>query len=280
MYLISKVMNELIELFKNQHGYYSKSLQFQVVIFSILIILFFNTYFKSNYGFVIILIVFTLYLANLYVTINQTSLQDFNKDTMYKLRVLQSKIDEYQNKLQTRFKKSNKLTQKQQKNLKLDSMYLDANLIHFLYSILPIYEYNDSEFYSLLNGTNNILTLRKEIEEIYESNKKFPENISQMLEASLILKTKTVNNLHNFIYSIPKTNTMYKYLDEITNHYNILITRNIDKIYKMYNLNIKRNGINNSTLFITYDNTKSFDTTSNHSTIGGNLSNKLIPFFA
>jgi len=141
----------------------------------------------------------------------------------------------------------------------LDYLYLDTNLIVFLHSIIPLHEFNKDEFYKLLIGTNNILRLRGEIEAFYKANKSYPTNIAQMFEDAIYLKTKVLNNMHNFIYSVPKTNVMYNYVDQTTDRYNVLITKNLDKIHLYYKNNFKKTGFTNNSTVIHYKATKPFD---------------------
>jgi radical SAM superfamily enzyme with C-terminal helix-hairpin-helix motif len=124
-------------------------------------------------------------------------------------------------------------------------------MIEFLYSIKKLSEWDQSEFYLLLKGTNNILKLKNEIEEYYDKNKKYPDNIYQMFEQALLLRKNTINNIHAFIYNIPKTAILYDYLDKITNRYMILISRNTDKMYCYVQNHIKQVGINSDTKYKT-----------------------------
>lgn len=279
-------MNELVDLFTKKHGYYSKNLQFKAIVIIILIIIFFNIYFRNNYGFIIILLAFAFYISNIYVKLNESGVDDFNKNTMYRLNSLQTQLDSYFIKLQNRYSKTNikgkgnKISSDVIKwRYELDALYIDAHMIHFLYEISNIYQYNEPEFYLLLKGTNNILRLLDQIETVYEENNQLPENTSEMFQSALQLKANTVNNLHNFIYTIPKSNKMSKYLKNITDTYNVLISRNLDKIYKLYKLNIKIRGIDNSTKFITYDDTKPYDIHDNHTMNPNDKNSKLISFY-
>ena len=94
----------------------------------------------------------------------------------------------------------------------LDSLYIDANLIHFLHSIKALSDYNLNEFFELLKGVNSILKIKNDIDEYYNANGYYPDNTSELFEGSLELRKNVVNNLHNFIYTVPKINKMYKYL--------------------------------------------------------------------
>jgi hypothetical protein len=99
----------------------------------------------------------------------------------------------------------------------------------------------------------------KEIEEYYAENKKYPQNINEMFEQSLMLRSNTINNLHRFIFAVPKTNMMYDYTNKIIKRYMVLISRNTDKIYEYVQDNIKITGINTNTKFVSYNNTRPYD---------------------
>lgn len=245
-----------MELFIN------KSFLFKVVVLIILIFFIFTYIFPENYANVIILIVFAVIIAKYYIEYNESSVLDKNHVIMNHLMTLQETVNRYidKNKGKMNIKLSNDDINKIYKNNRLDNLYIDSNMIEFLYSIINLYEYNDSEYYLLLKGTNNILKLRNEIETYYESNKMYPDNINQMMETALLLRSNTINNMHNFIYSVPKTNMMYKYVNNIINRYMILISRNTDKIYAYVLDNRKLKGINSeSNLALSYDNVKPYD---------------------
>lgn len=274
---------ELIELFQNKTGYYNKQIKFEVILLSIGIILLLTRSFDKTYAFVIILLAFVLFISNTYVNIKNNSLGDFNKITMFKLNSLKNKTDDYsqykmrqfyQGKLAKTKQSVNSMENSQYSN-KLNSLYIDSNMIHFLYSILPLYQYNPNEFFLLLKNTDQLLQIKKEISEFYEANKKYPENIAEMFEISIGLKTSGINHLHNFIYSVPKLNRMYNYMNNVVDRYNILISRNTDDIHKAYLHHNKLTGINNSTKIVSYNTTKPYDPLLNH-----NSNNpKLIPFY-
>ena len=267
----------------------------------------------NNTGiFVILAISFSLYISNIYVkvnTIQNNDLDDDNKQTFIKLNTLQSKVYNYiRNQIIQSTSNGLKLPKNDQivllnKN-KLEYLYIDSTLINFLYSILPLYDYNPDNFYLLLKGTNNILKLQKEIEDYYLSNKdnkqetlfiqklpsfrtdpipkiepKFLENLSEMFEIAIQLKTECINNLHNIIYTVPKTNKMYTYIDNVIQRYTILINRHLDVFQKYNNDSIKFTGITNRTKFINYKHTKGFDRLLNHSIIPSKEHGNLIQLY-
>lgn len=280
------MFTEIRDLFVIEHGSFSKILQFETLIITIAIIMFFTTFFDRSYGFVIMLIVFAIYIANQYVIIRNNKTQDFNRVTMMKLNSLQNKSIEYINsqvKLMNSNSNSAKIPQsdidKLYQSHTLDSLYIDANLIHFLFSIIKLYDYNPGEYYSLLQGTNNILKIKRDIDLFYETNGSYPDNTSELLQGALELKAKAINNMHNFIYNVPKMNIMYSYVNESIGRYSVLISRITDDIYNSYKKNIKIRGINSQTKFVNYNSTKHFDAMDNYSPIPNDTENKIVQFY-
>lgn len=275
-------MDNLQNLFTKQHGSFFKSLQFNTIVVFLIVVFFFTYYFKNSYGFVIILIVFALFVSNSYVNVETEKVSDFNEITLAKLQKLQNFINSVlENKLRLLNKKM--LTPREKQKLYrsnvLDSLYIDANIIHFLESILPMAKYNETQFLLILNGTNNILKIKKEIDTYYNSNKTYPENTSELFQTANNLKINVINDIHEFIYTIPKNQTMRNYLRDIIDRYSVLIGRVTDSIHRSYKNNIKQRGINASTNFVSYDQTKPFDELSNHPTIPELNNNKLQRFY-
>lgn len=268
-------MDELQELFLNSQGEYKRQIQFNSLLIASFILMFFSYYYNNTqYAHIIALILFATFIANKYVKIEKFKLEGTNEQTMIKLNLLQEKVDLYLiNKMQFIEKTSGKkvfsktIQNQILKNNYLDSLYIDANLIHFLHSVLPLYQYNPQEFYLLLKGTNQILKIRNDIERFFSANNKYPQNISEMLEIAIGLKTNTTNNMHNFIYTVPKIKIMNDYVDKVIQRYSVLVSRNINMIHKYYLDNIQKTGINNSTKFVSYNKTKPFDKYSNHQII-------------
>ena len=273
-------MDDIINLFTKEHGIYNQKFKFHTILFFIIVLVVSTKFnFFNNSVYIILTFVFALLLTNLYVKVNKNELSDKNKTTYLKLESLQDKTYQYiKHKINISSIGVQKISEKETSLLfdknKLDSLYIDSNMIDFLYSIIQLYEYNENEYYLLLKGTNNILKLRKDIETFYDSENSYPENIHEMLQIALQLKINCMNNIQNFIYSVPKTNKMYTYIDDIIQTYNILVTRNI-KIIHQYHLDyIKKNGINNATIFIDINSSKGYDQYSNHSIIPGKNQNK------
>ena len=138
-------MDDVINLFTKEHGVYKKIFKFQVILFFV-IMLFILTKLNlfSDSIYVLIAIIFTLYITNLYVRMNQSDLSDNNKIIHLKLETLQSKVYQYvKYKISTASSSGQKLSkgeiQKIYDKNRLDALYIDANMIVFLHSILPLY---------------------------------------------------------------------------------------------------------------------------------------------
>lgn len=265
-------MDEIVNLFTREHGVFQQLFKFEVVIVFIAITILFGKLLGQDYVGVIILTAFGLYLTNLYVKVNNTNVNDRNKDIYLQLQSLQNLTYAFiKYKINIVSTSSQSVTEEDKQKIfnknKLDSLYIDSNLIEFLSSITTLSEYNPFEFYMLVKGTNNILKLKNQMEKFYEANGDYPENINEMFEVTLQLKTNCMNNLQNFIYSVPKTNVMYKYIDNILNTYNILISKNIKEMHNYHRDYIRKHGVNNRTKFYNLEFAKDFDAMSNHPVI-------------
>lgn len=236
---------------------------FKIIVITGIVFAIFTYLFPNNYAFVITLIIFAVWVGNYYSNYTNKSITDTNNRIMYHLNVLQEISNMYIDKKLKDQRRQFKLGKNEidtiYNNNKLSYLYLDSNLIEFLHSIKILSEWNDNEFYLLLKGTNNILKLRNDIEEYYNANNNYPDNVIEIFEQSLILRTNTINNLHRFIYSVPKNNMMYNYTNKIIDRYMILISRNTDKLYYYTQDHIKMTGVNNSTKFISYNTTRPYD---------------------
>lgn len=275
-------MDPLFDLFYNQKTTYAKKLQFQIIIIMICISLFLFVFVRNNYGFLILLFAFLYFVSSNYLQMKKSEITDFNQITMIKLQTLQDISNKYILSL-SKLGYSQKAIDTMLKNNILDSLYLDANLISFLYSIIDINEFNPREFFILLKNTNNLLRIRRQIEEYIDSNNgETPENISEMFEMALQYKTYAKNNMHNFIYSIPKMQKMFKYIENIIERYTLLISRNTDIINAYNQYHLKNTNINTMTKFVSYNNTKPFDIYENYSsniTKNKNFKNKSFDFY-
>ena len=269
-------MNAIVNLFTKEHGYYQKLFQFETIIIFIVTIAIMSKLFGSLQTgvYIIILITFGFYVTNSYVQLTEDSAKDINKLTLFKLNSLQEKIYEY---IQFRVQQVSignqhlnaKDTQILYDKNKLNALYIDSSLIEFLYSIITIYDYNPNEFYLFIKGTNNILKQELEIKKFQDANGEnaYPENVQEMFELAIQFKTNCMNNLQNFIYSVPKTKIMYDYVDNILTSYSFLINKHLTKLHQYQKNYVKFVGINNRTKFIYLDQPKGFNELENHSMI-------------
>lgn len=278
-------MKNTIDLFLNSSSeYYNKLTQFQVIFIFLSLIYIFTTFFNKTYGFIIILLAFILYISETFVTVKKDFTLNENITTMNKLIYLQNIIDQHIYKsikkiqLETKFNNKDTFTYLFTKS-RLNNFYIDTNMINFLYSISPMSKYNSLEFYKMCIGTNNILKLKNQIDDFYMQDNDYPQNIAQMLEDAILLKSKCINNIHNFIYNIPKSNLMYNYIDSIVNRYTILITRNVDSIYKYYKKYNEKYGYNSSTKIITYNTTKPLDYFNDYDPIPKKYNKAIVDFY-
>lgn len=268
-------MDDIVNLFTKEHGVYKQMFKFNVIIlFVILLFILTKLDIFGNSIYILIAVIFALYITNMYVKTNQNDLSDNNKIIHLKLEGIQSKVYEYVNyKIAIATSGGLKLppadAQKLYEKNKLDALYIDANMIVFLHSILKLYDYNPQEYYLLVKGTNNILKLKHDIERFYEAEGEYPENIHEMLQIALQLKSNCMNNLQNFIYTVPKQNKMYTYVDNVIMTYNVLITRNIKQMHNYHVDYIRKNGIDINTTFIDINSSKPFDPLINRSLIPG-----------
>ncbi|NBU33720.1 hypothetical protein EB118_06035 [bacterium] len=220
-------------------------------------------YYNNNAYKLVIVLVFAIAIANVYAKGALESLDDTNKKILLKLNSLQLKVDEYLYKKQQSFNFPGVVI----KPRPLDALYTDAGMINFLYSIINLSNYNPQLYYMLLVGTNGILKIKLDISTYFTSNGEYPENTSEMFQDALSLRHNTINNIHDFVYTLPKTQLFFTYLQKVINRYMVLITRVTDSIHKLYNHNIKLRGINQRTTFVEYDRTKQFDVFLNDSVI-------------
>jgi hypothetical protein len=168
-----------------------------------------------------------------------------------KLNSIQNEINRYiSKKLRLKKIKNTKDIVSIRERNKMASLYMDANMIVFLESIIEMAEYNPDLYYKLIKGTNNILKIREDIENYLKANGEYTYGIHDQVDIVNNLKRNCIGNIHDFIYSIPKIPKMRDYVNKIITRYQQLITYNTDIIEKYSNDNIKINGVNNETKFV------------------------------
>lgn len=255
------MFDEVYKLFKNERG---RSIKFNTILIILIVLMVMNFYFSGKNNnidltSVIILIFFALIIANYYIRYEKENIDDFNINTMTKLAAIQSEMDsfiEYKAEFLRKTGAKNVDYHKLFKNKKVSSLYMDANIINFLHSVLKLSEWNKELYYKLTMRTNSILFILEEIERFNESNKNselsYQENIAEMLELSMELRLRAINDIHDFIYTIPKSNRTNIYLNNVSERYRVLITRVTDNIYTHYRRALDQRGITNMTKFVNY----------------------------
>ncbi len=244
----------IVKLIEHKPDSYSNLLETKSILLFLVIIFTIATIFRQVYFQVIILVVFAGFLVDKYIGIQYDTITDINVTIMSKLDNLQLKMYDYVelNILEKHIKVTQNDILEMKKSVQLDALYINADIIDFLDSISSLNDFNQHQFYKLLKGTNNIMRMRRDAEKYFKANKSYPENIQDMFRVSLNLKTKCLNNLQNFIYTIPKNNTFFQYLSDLTETFNTLVTRDIDKLYYYTIDDIKTRGITCSTVFPEY----------------------------
>jgi hypothetical protein len=245
----------VIELFSGTDGTFKNTLRKKSVFLAVLFTSSLVYIFKDEYYKILILLVCTVILVDGYISLHSDSLEDTNKQTLLKLNQIQMKIYDYVD-IDLKIKKiipSPMDLAKLYESVKMNAMYMDATMISFIHSILPMYEYSPEQFYRMTKGTNTILNMLLDIERFFKANNAFPNNTSDMLKRSLEIKSNCLNNIQNFIYSIPKEEAMFRYHYKLINRYNKLITSTINKIYEYDTANRKLIGVSSSTKFSDYN---------------------------
>lgn len=211
--------------------------------------------FDSDFWKVAVLVLVVAFALEQYVTYQFKAGKDTNEQILAKLNTLQAKMYDYVD----RDLKIKRIvpSPSQQKRLydsvKLTAMHLDSNLIGYLERISVMYDYNPEQYYKLVHGTDTILGMRRDIELYYTANANYPYNTADMLKRALEIKSNCVNNVHNFIYTVPKQADMYQYHSDIVQEYNELITVTINKIYTYSAEYTRINGIDATTKFTDYN---------------------------
>lgn len=140
-------------------------------------------------------------------------------------------------------------------------MYVDSDLIILFDNIkLDFYKYNPRVFENALKSCDNLLRLRYEMElellpqpkikNILENDYKEEEkeqipkktgliNSLQTFEAAEIQYHLCINYLHSYIVSVPSNRVLHNKFSNVIEKADILLKRNLDIIYHIYNDNRK-----------------------------------------
>lgn len=231
-------------LFLQEQSSFIKKTQFKILLLVTVISLILVFFFPKNYGFVILLIVFLYFISNEFVQVIDTTSTDWNQDTYYKLLNLQRIVDRHIQQQIIKKRIPVYLRKEIYERYRLSSLYTDSDFIHFFDSIKNLETYSPDEFFLILKGTNNILLIHKQMDDYFKSNGYFPENLIENIEIAFDLRTNCINNLHNFVYTIPKTNTIRNYHHKLIERYTVLINRHIDTLFDFKKKHILLTGIN------------------------------------
>lgn len=234
---------DITSLFLEKQTTYIKSLQFKTIVLVVIVGFFLTIVYPKNYGFVILLLLFLYLVGNEYIRMSYKQTNEQNKQIHHRLLILQRIIDQYI--VDEINKKQSKVIRKDiLKRYRLHSLYTDSDIINFLYDIRYFADRNPHEFYLLLKGTNNILFIKKQIEDYYMANGFYQENVIELIEIAEDLRSRCTNNIHNFIFTIHKSNKFYKYHETVTDRYMLLLRRHFDRLYdyiKIHQYNIGTN---------------------------------------
>ena len=244
-------MNNILDLIKSSDIKIKRFLQFKVIVLLVVFIVFFKLFWNGNYINIISLLAFGYYITNIYLQQNVITNSNVNQSIQLKLYKIQNMVDKYiKDKIHLKKIQKKKAQDYTINANKMSSLYIDANMIIFLESIIEMYDYNPDEYYQLVKGTNNILKIRLDIERYLEENNEYINGIHQQLDIANGLRINCINNVHNFIYTVPKVNKMTDYINKIIQRYTELIDSNINVIKSYSQDNILKNGINNNTQFL------------------------------
>lgn len=235
-----------------------KNAKFLYGVVSIAILFFLTTVVKIELGHLLAFIVVVIVIVSI-TAYNNERVDDFNKETEYKLKSLVDKAPEY--------------------------FHLDADMINLFFNIKQdLSEYNEDAYTKAIETADNLLRIRSDFEKKlckppvppnllknfgYESSEEDFLNTSnytfkddkkcdsilinayenyQVAEAQL---KKCMNYLHSLIISLPGVPVIHRKHEKIMDRAHILLKRNLDIIKNIYDKNLT---ITSDTKFISdYD---------------------------
>ena len=202
----------------------------------------------------IVILVFGIWIAETFITLKKRNITNFNEETLYKLQEIQKKMDEYIDYiiLKRKLKITDEGRQEWKNEYSIEYLYTSVDLIHFIYDILPFYEFNPDAFFKFVKGNNNILMLKRQSDDYFKANKKYLQGIADFVNISLNIKMNCMNILHDFVYTMPKIPEMFEYHNVIINKYDKIITEIINDFYDSYKNSTMTNDININTKFLRY----------------------------
>lgn len=205
----------------------------------------------------IILFLFALFAAYMYLSYTTNFLNDNNKLLAYKLNYIQSLVYDhitykfiiFKNQANNGLNQSNILQnldfEKMYKESYLDALYLDSDLIEFLYLNKYLYDKNQESFVYFILSTNSFMRVLKELK---DTNHSLPNNTQSLIQVALDKYSNSIEFLKSFIFNIESGSMSMKRLNDIVNNYIELMYFNVLQLENFNKLFIKQNGINNSTI--------------------------------
>lgn len=205
----------------------------------------------------IILFLFTLFVSYIYLNYSTNFLDDNNRLLTYKLNYVQKlvydhvtyKFKLFKNQSNAGFNQSNILQnldfEKLYKDCYLDSLYLDADLIEFLYLNKNLYEKNQEGYVYFILSTNSFMRVLKELK---DKNHSLLDNTQDLIQVALDKYSNAIEILKTFIFNIESGSMAMKQLNDVINNYIELMYFNVLQLENFNLLFIKQYGINNSTV--------------------------------
>lgn len=256
-----------------------------IIFFSIIFLYISSYYFSFSLNFTEFIFISTFFwgFITYYKTIFNIKQLDNNETILYKLNVIQNKVNDYINYKLSLLNNQNFGEILSQSDIKkifekniLDSLYIDSNLINFIHSIIYLFDYNNESMYFFVMYTNLILKSKIQLE-LFDSQNSLPNTTQSFIEENIINYLQAINYLQSTIYTIPKNITIQNNLYNIIKTYSSLMKTHLKFLYNINKKFIDINGININTKFNLFNNIKAYPSSKNVKEI--NNINQLFNFF-
>lgn len=205
----------------------------------------------------ITLFLFALFISYMYLNYTTSFLDDNNRLITYKLNYIQSLVYDhitykfiiFKNQTNVGLNQSSLLQnldfERIYKDSYLDSLYLDSDLIEFLYLNKYLYDKNQEGFVYFVLSTNSFMRVLKELK---DKNHRLPDNTQSLIQVALDKYSNAIEILKSFIFNIESGSMPMKQLNDIINNYIELMYFNVLQLENFNLLFIKEHGITNSTI--------------------------------
>jgi hypothetical protein len=200
---------------------------------------------------------FSLFMAYIYLNYSTNFLDDNNRLITYKLNYIQSLVYDHITYKFIVFKNQGSAGLNQSSLLQnldferiyrdsyLDALYLDSDLIEFLYLNKHLYDKNQEGFVYFVLSTNSFMRVLKELK---DKDHSLPDNTQSLIQVALDKYTNALEFLKSFIFNIESGSMAMKQLNDTINNYIELMYFNVLQLENFNLLFIKEYGINNSTI--------------------------------